>query len=152
MHELYFAYGSNLSSRRLGERISGARALAAAQLDDYRLVFNKPSRDGSGKANLIPAKDHRAWGVIWSIPADTWSILDQFEPGYARDACRVRDEAGGWHSAQVYLWLTPSPEQAPFASYLNHIREGALEHALPASFLEQLRGVSCRPDPETETH
>ena len=152
MRELYFAYGSNLSSRRLAERIPGARAVGAGHLDDYRLVFNKPSLDGSGKANLIPAPNQRAWGVIWSIPDETWPTLDGFEPGYARTPCRVRDESEQWHAAQVYLWLSPSPEQLPFASYLHHIREGALEHALPASFLEQIDRVRTRPDPGTESH
>ena len=152
MRELYFAYGSNLSSRRLAERIPGTRAVGAGHLDDYRLVFNKPSLDGSGKANLIPAPNQRAWGVIWSIPADTWPALDGFEPGYARTPCRVRDENGQWHSAQVYLWLAESPEQPPFAGYLDHIREGALEHALPASFLEQIDRVRTRPDPGAESH
>jgi hypothetical protein len=148
VRELYFAYGSNLSGRRLGQRVPGARALGAAELDAYRLTFNKPSSDGSGKANLVSAPGAKAWGVVWSLPASAWRTLDGFEPGYARRPCRVRGVGGEWHSAQVYLWLAPGPEQPPFASYLEHLREGAREHGLPAEFLEQLSRVDARPDPE----
>jgi len=147
VRELYFAYGSNLSSRRLGQRVPGARALGAGELDAYRLIFNKPSSDGSGKANLVPAPGAKAWGVVWSLPAKAWRLLDGFEPGYTRQPCRLRGVSGEWHSAQVYLWLPPGPEQRPFASYLEHLREGAREHRLPAEFLEQLNRVETRPDP-----
>ena len=148
MHELYFAYGSNLSRRRLAERIGAPEALGAASLDDHRLVFNKPSSDGSGKANLVPDPGHIAWGVLWRIRAKTWPTLDGFEPGYTRTPCRVRDASGGRHEAQVYLWSSPGPKQKPFAGYLAYLVEGAREHGLPADFIRLLAAVPSRPDPD----
>jgi len=147
MRELYFAYGSNLSTRRLAERIPNPRPVAVAQLDAHRLVFNKPSADGSGKANLIPEPGSVAWGVVWSIPLAAWPTLDGFEPGYRRAPCRVRDGAGQWHSAQVYLWESADAEQLPYAGYVAHLLEGAREHGLPDAFIHFLAGVRTRPDP-----
>jgi hypothetical protein len=148
VRELYFAYGSNMSRRRLAERIGAPEALGPASLGGHRLRFNKPSKDGSGKANLVPHPDHTAWGVLWWIHPDSWPILDGFEPGYTRSACRVRDTSGDWHTAQVYLWSSPGPEQKPFAGYLAHILEGAQEHHLPPDFIRQLAAVPSRPDPD----
>ncbi|MDG2333671.1 MAG: gamma-glutamylcyclotransferase [Myxococcota bacterium] len=147
MRELYFAYGSNLSTRRLAERIPHPQPVAVAELDAHRLVFNKPSADGSGKANLIPEPGSVAWGVVWSIPATAWTALDGFEPGYRRTPCRVRDDAGQWHNAQVYLWESPDPEQLPYAGYVEHLLQGAREHGLPDGFIRFLAGVRTRPDP-----
>ncbi|MDE0887479.1 MAG: gamma-glutamylcyclotransferase [Myxococcota bacterium] len=147
MRELYFAYGSNLSTRRLAERIPNPRPVAVAQLDAHRLVFNKPSADGSGKANLIPEPGSVAWGVVWSIPATAWTTLDGFEPGYRRTSCRIHDGAGQSHCAQVYLFEAPGTEQLPYAGYVEHLLEGAREHGLPETFVRFLTGVRTRPDP-----
>jgi hypothetical protein len=110
-------------------------------------VFNKPSSDGSGKANLVPAPGETAWGVIWSIPGEAWASLDRFEPGYTRAPCRVRDASGHWHAAQTYLFAQPGPEQLPFATYLAYLCEGAREHDLPADYIRGLRARPSRPDP-----
>ena len=147
VRELYFAYGSNLSTRRLAERIPDPRPIAVAGLDAHLLVFNKPSADGSGKANLVPKTGSVAWGVVWSIPAAAWATLDGFEPGYRRTPCRVRDGAGQWHYAQVYLWESSGAEQLPYASYVGHLLEGAREHGLPDAFIRFLAGVRTQPDP-----
>lgn len=148
VRELYFAYGSNLSSQRLALRIPDPEAAGVARLDDHRLLFNKPSRDGSGKANLVPAPGEAAWGVLWSISVDAWPILDRFEPGYLRRDCQVHDRSGRPHSAQVYLWQEATPEQRPFAGYLAHVLAGAREHGLPAESIGYLAGTTTRPDPE----
>ena len=51
--QIYYAYGSNMSSARLVERVPGARTLGPAQLEQWRLLCTKPGADGSGKVNLI---------------------------------------------------------------------------------------------------
>ena len=54
MSDLYFAYGSNMSSARLAARLGPTRCLGRAVLDHFALAWNKPGLDGSGKANLRP--------------------------------------------------------------------------------------------------
>ena len=47
----YFAYGSNMSARRIRHRLGWAPARISSILSDYILTFNKQSSDG-GKANI----------------------------------------------------------------------------------------------------
>jgi len=50
-----FAYGSNMSTKWMQGRVSSAKPIGRAKLSDKRLVCNKKSEDGSGKANLVDA-------------------------------------------------------------------------------------------------
>jgi len=144
MVELYFAYGSNMSSRRLAERISPLGVHGPARLLDHGLVYNKPGRDGSGKANLVPRVGTECWGVIWEVGALDWPTLDRHEPGYRREFKEVFDVAGSCLTAQVYLHAAAGPEITPFDWYLDHLLEGAREHRLPPRYVETLTRPALR--------
>ena len=79
LERLYFAYGSNMSSARLRDRIPDAQSIGRAHWPGMRLAFNKVGVDGSGKANLVADPGSVAWGVLFKIPGDAWAILDAFE-------------------------------------------------------------------------
>lgn len=49
---LYFAYGSNMLFRRLKARTPSARLVGVGHVLGYRLVFDKVSKDGSGKCDI----------------------------------------------------------------------------------------------------
>ena len=51
MQALYFAYGSNLFSARMRERVPSAQARGPARLAGHRLTVDKPGRDGTAKAS-----------------------------------------------------------------------------------------------------
>ena len=143
MTELYFAYGSNMSSARLRARIPDVQALGAARLRGYELVCNKRGKDGSGKANLLASPDAEAWGVLFSVAAVHWSTLDRHEWGYERAACEVLDAAGSARSAQLYFALAPeASDLAPFDWYRDHCLVGAREHALPRHAIARIEGWS----------
>jgi len=146
--DYYFAYGSNMSGPRLRARIGEVESLGAASIEGWRLVFNVASRDGSGKANLEPSADAIAWGVVWRIGSERWATLDGFEPGYQRRLVSVRTLARGTIEAGVYLSYYASSatqgEIAPFDWYVDHLIDGAREHALPEAWLEMLRSVRER--------
>ena len=80
----YFAYGSNLTSARLVERVPSARAVGPALLRDFRLTLDKRGADGSGKANLAPAPGGSVWGVVYTFDPAEWVRLDACEPRYVR--------------------------------------------------------------------
>jgi hypothetical protein len=92
---VYFAYGSNLSQRRLRERIGAASPLGIARLTDYRLVCDKLGADGSAKANLSPAPGGVVLGASYRVTEAALAILDGFEGGYDRVTLRVQPLAGG---------------------------------------------------------
>ena len=49
---LYFAYGSNMLSRRLAARVSSAHRIATGCVIGRKLTFDKVGRDASGKCDI----------------------------------------------------------------------------------------------------
>jgi len=142
--DFYFAYGSNMSGARLCERIERPERICVARLAGWRLVYNKPGRDGSGKANLVPDAGAHVHGVVWSIAQHDWPILDRFEPGYARTRLAVEAEDDRVHETLAYLHPTRGPELVPHAWYVQYLIDGAREHGLPDAYLRALKSVPTR--------
>jgi len=144
---LYFAYGSNLLSRRMRARISSARAVGTAWVDGQRLSLGKAGRDGSGKATLVTDPDARVWGVLYAIDPAHWKRLDGFEPGYTRVALVVTTERRVRMQASTYVAPETASDPVAFAWYKRCIVDGAREHDLPAQYVEDLLQLPERPDP-----
>jgi hypothetical protein len=142
--DLYFAYGSNMSSARIGARLTAPVYVCTARITGYRLAFNKPGRDGTGKANLVPDAEGVAWGVVWRIAVQDWPRLDGFEPGYARRACVVEGPEGDTRRVHVYLHAERGPDVPPHAWYVQHVIDGAREHGLPEVYVESIARVHVR--------
>jgi len=140
MSQLYFAYGSNMSSARLCERVPEARALGRALLSGFRLAWNKPGRDGSGKANIVFSETRVVWGVLYQFPRAGFQVLDEIERDYARETHAVRDLRGEHVAAHVYRWRgePETPDLAPHDWYRGHLLDGAREHELPRDVIEAL--------------
>jgi gamma-glutamylcyclotransferase (GGCT)/AIG2-like uncharacterized protein YtfP len=113
MHPLCFAYGSNMSSHRLRAHLPRARSRGRGWLEDKRLLCNKPTQDGSGKANLVEEAGSKVWGVLYEIERDDWPILDRYEPDYSRFACQVHLKIDQRVPAETYLWTGQGPEIPP---------------------------------------
>ena len=75
-----FCYGSNMNTERITERCSSSRFISRAKVNGWKLLFNKRSKDKSGKANLIYTGDKSlVWGVIFDISEDQKPLLDKAE-------------------------------------------------------------------------
>jgi len=150
----YFAYGSNMSSARLQARIPEATTRGPGRLVDWQLRLDKPSRDGSAKANIAPQTGSLVWGVLWTIPESAWPELDRYEPGYERTRCRIVDAEGRPASSFTFTYVYPGPacELAPFDWYVDHLVTGAREHGLPDTWQRRLTAlrVAARPEPEPD--
>ena len=144
---LYFAYGSNLLSQRMSERVPSARPAGTAWLDDHLLSFGKRGRDGSGKATLVVEPGSRVWGALYCIDPEHWERLDGFEPGYARVAKDVVSERHGRLSATTYIAPETANEPIAFAWYKRLIVDGAREHGLPAAYVSELERLPARSAP-----
>ncbi len=134
----YFAYGSNMSTRRLQRRVRDAVIIGTAEWAGQQPVFDTRSQDGSGKANLLPHSSLSSWGVLFELRDHHWETLDAFEPGYSRLSCRVTRPDGVTIAAQTYLADIRSAAQQPHDWYLDHILVGAREHELPPDYIERL--------------
>ena len=141
MHAVYFAYGSNLLSARMRQRVPSARAAGVARLAGYRLSTDKAGRDGSGKANLRAEAGASVWGVLWRLDAQEWPLLDACESGYARILVDLEEDGGAAHTYRSEQ-LTDDPVLS--LAYKRWLVEGAREHGLPAAWIAQLEALPAR--------
>lgn len=142
--DLYFAYGSNMSTVRLQARIPHAAPVGRACWPGMELMFNKVGRDGTGKANLVVQEKTCAWGVVFELGAADWDVLDRFEPGYARRSCQVILDSGKLLSTQVYLGIEPIRALPPLDVYRDHLIRGAREHGLPDDVMARIQTLERR--------
>lgn len=153
---LYFAYGSNMSRRRLRSRLPGARRLDSARLDGHALRFHKVGqRDGSGKCDAAPTGDvtDRVWGVLYALSLTELARLDHIEgrgEGYERWSLPVMTSSGERFSAQTYIATHTDPLLKPFDWYRCHVLRGAREAALPGDYIATIEAVAADRDPDPD--
>jgi gamma-glutamylcyclotransferase (GGCT)/AIG2-like uncharacterized protein YtfP len=140
MHALYFAYGSNLSSPRMRERVPSARSRGVARLDGLRLALDKPGRDGTAKANLRPEPGGSVWGVVWALDPGHWPALDACERGYRRVEVAV-SLAGASTAVATYVSELRTDVPVPSRAYKRFLVDGAREHGLPAHWVALLEAL-----------
>lgn len=152
----YFAYGSNMSLRRLQTRTpSAARVEAPLILSCHALRFHKIGRDGSGKCDIVPVNDPGAvvCGVLFSILRAEKPALDAAEGlgvGYAEHVLTFTLSNGNEQVATSYRALQVDPSLRPFDWYKHHVLTGAREAAAPDHYLDQLAATESVSDPDRE--
>lgn len=147
---LYFAYGSNMSHRRLVARTSSAALLGAATARRHRLVFDKRSLDGSAKADCLPTEQDAdvVHGALFRVDESELELLDKAEgagSGYDRRAIEVAS-GGCTESATTYIATRKQNNLAPYGWYLVHVLIGANEAGLLPSYMSAIRDVPWTQD------
>lgn len=154
-HVVYFAYGSNMSTARLRERMPSCNPLGLATLPGHSLRFHKRSVDGSGKCNAL-ATDERdsVIGVLFSFDPAERAALDKAEGvgnGYEHATVTVINDKGRRRKVLTYL-ATPShidESLKPYGWYKEFVLAGAREHGLPAEYVaEHIQSVEAVEDPD----
>lgn len=155
----YFAYGSNLLTRRLRDpaRAPSAVALETASAPGFAMRFHKIGTDGSGKCALIATGNDAdlAYGVLYEFDDSDLAGLDREEGvhlgGYARHSLRLRFQNGDTAEAMTYLAGEPyiDPACLPFDWYRDLVVAGAREHGLPSAYVRELKRTPAVPDPDT---
>jgi len=149
---LYFAYGSNMLTRRLTARTPSAVSVGNAYVEGYRLTFDKVSTDGSGKCD-IEATGNSAdlvWGVLFRIVTAEAADLDDAE-GLGRGYRKGEVEAVAASTktlATAYFGTKKDPSRLPYHWYKAFVVAGAIEHALPPDYIAALRNVPSQEDPK----
>ena len=145
---LYFAYGSNMSSRRLTapRRAPSAIRVTVGYVPGRRLTFDKFStRDQSGKCDCEATGDlaERVYGVVYRITMSEHAALDDAEGlhhGYRGEILTVIAE-DATHRALAYVATDKRPGLPVFDWYLEHVLRGATENGLPPDYVESLRRI-----------
>ncbi|MDE2880393.1 MAG: gamma-glutamylcyclotransferase [Acidobacteriota bacterium] len=154
----YFAYGSNLLTRRLRDpaRAPSAVALGVASAPGFVMRFHKIGTDGSGKCTLIPSGDDAdvVYGVLYEFADSDAAGLDGEEGvhlgGYARCSVRLRLPNGGTTQAMTYTAGGQYIDASclPFDWYRDLVVAGAREHGLASAYIRELKRTPAVPDPD----
>ena len=152
---LNFAYGSNMLSARLLQRVAGAKPVGIAVLRGHALRWHKVAKDGSAKCDIVVAEDDSVvHGVLYEIPPDEKKNLDQAEGlGFGYEEKEVSVEVrNGTHKATAYYATNIDLGILPFTWYKALVVSGAVEHGLPPEYVRGLRGIEAKQDPNAQRH
>ena len=155
----YFAYGSNMLTRRLTDpsRAPSAVVCGVAGARGFVVRFHKMGADGSGKCTLVATRDAAAvaYGVLYELADSDSAKLDRVEGvltgGYLRSPLQLRClDDGRTTDAVAYVaddrYLDTA--QVPFDWYRDLVVAGAMEHGLPAPYIDELTRIPATPDPD----
>jgi hypothetical protein len=148
----YFAYGSNMCSKRLREPTPSAQAIGIGSVIKHQLRWHKKSQDGSGKCNLFFTGDpgHQVYGVLFEISESEKERLDTAEGlhhGYEEKTVDVIT-ASGLVSAIAYYAIIIGEGFRPYEWYKRYVVEGAIEYGLPEQYVQTLKSVEAMNDPD----
>ncbi|MGD8955892.1 MAG: gamma-glutamylcyclotransferase [Chromatiaceae bacterium] len=154
---LYFAYGSNMSPKRLLQRVPSAVVVGIAILPGHRLAFHKVGRDGSAKcdASFTDAVADRVHGVIYRIDSRHKARLDAKEGlghGYEQKTVEVQLLDQRTSSAFLYYATHVDASLRPFTWYREHVLHGARAHTLPGHYIAAIQAVEAVDDPDPQRH
>jgi len=154
---LYFAYGSNMSTRRLRARVRSADLLSIEALPGHQMRFHKVGRDGSAKCDAFATGDssHRLFGVLFSIAAAERPALDRHEGcgnGYERKRVVLDLPNGTTAEAFTYYATHIDPALGPFGWYREHVLRGAREHRLAVEHIRMIEQIEVVDDLEPGRH
>lgn len=145
----YFAYGSNMQSATLRGRrgVVYTRALAA-RVPGWRLVLDKPPlvSVGHGFANIVPDPAAEVLGVLFELSVADFEHIELTEGVRIGNYDAVDVEAWPFAAAAAVRARSLSsarrdPSLRPSRRYMSLLIEGAVEHGLPAAYVDTLRAM-----------
>ncbi|XP_077272846.1 gamma-glutamylcyclotransferase [Temnothorax americanus] len=153
---LYFAYGSNLFSKRI--RLSNPTAVMKniGYIKNFRLDFHRYSKRWQGaSATIVETENSVVWGVVWELNKCNLATLDNQE-GVRDDiyhpmTVNVETPDGTTLTCRVYQQCNNPKEhikpenypmdRRPSPLYLNMILKGAEENHLPTDYVKFLKTI-----------
>ena len=149
---LYFAYGSNMCTGRLRNRVPSARSVRIAKLTGHSFRFHKRSKDESAKGDAFETGNpgDLVWGVIFDINRREKPLLDSVEglgKGYREKSATVFDEGGKRYDLFLYVAEPNCIDNSlrPYSWYKRFVIDGARQHTLPE---EYMNAITAMPDME----
>lgn len=144
----YFAYGSNMSTERLQDRVASARPCGIGKLEGYALRWHKLSnKDGTGKCDAEKTENDSdvVWGVLFEIDCCEKRRLDKAEGlhhGYEEKEVDIVTDQGIVNAWIYYAACTHiDPSLLPYQSYKDFVVRGAIQHGLPEPYIHCIRKV-----------
>ncbi len=159
-HAWYFAYGSNMQTATFRGRrgIDFVRALPA-RAPGWRLVVDKPPLlpIGESYANIVRDAVGEVLGVAYEVSVDALQTIDLTEGvligNYDRRTIAAVPLAGDVAPLDAFTLTSERRDSGlcPSTRYMALLIDGALEHGLPADYVDFLRGIrACAPSSASE--
>lgn len=154
----YFAYGSNLSLKRVQARLARVKRLGTYMAREHQLRFHKLGQDNSAKCDIYYTgqPEHHVYGVLYWVDEDDKAILDRIEGldhGYQQKDIRLENADGDRVQAFTYYATDIQTEDKPFSWYHYHVLKGAKENGFPQNYIQEyIERVSAVSDPDRERH
>lgn len=150
----YFAYGSNMSFKRIRQRTPSAVPLGTFSLPEHQLVFHKHGRDDSAKCDAFYTGNGNniIFGRLYEIDEIEKSVLDQAEGlgnGYEEKVVRLSNARGIMTKAITYYAIDINDSLKPFTWYKQHVLNGAREANLPEEYIGFIESVPAIKDNDT---
>lgn len=155
--DFYFAYGNNMSSKTMLDRIGLGhfQFISLAQLADFRLTFTTETPEWGGPvADLTPVEGDAVFGVLYQVDQVAWDKLEPHEPTYVQKKLSVSlisicsSDAGilpelqKGEAIEATVYFVPQqlkmPERPPVPEYLDRVISAATERGLPAGYIKHL--------------
>jgi gamma-glutamylcyclotransferase len=152
----YLAYGSNMQSDTLRGRrgVEFGRAVPV-RVPGWRVVFDKPPLVSIGEAfaNIVPDPAASTFGVAFEVSDGDLAHIELSEGvllgNYRRVEVAVQAVVACPDAPRVAASLASDrrdPSLRPSTRYMALVVAGALEHGLPADYVDALRSVpACEP-------
>lgn len=155
---LYFSYGSNMSLKRIRDRVPSATVIGTGKLLGHELRFHKISTiDGSAKCDIFQNNDLNSMvvGIVFEIDKNGKEVLDKKEGlgfGYEEKNVVIVSSEGDEISAFTYYATNIDNTLKPYTWYKEHVVRGAKENNLPEKYIIKIEKVVAIEDPNRERH
>jgi hypothetical protein len=124
-------------------------AVGTGHVQGRTLTFSKPSSDDSGKCDApdTGAPGARVYGVLFEVPDSERHALRAAEKGYKET------EVGAVRGSETIPAFTYVAQKSgtglqPYHWYKALVIAGAHEHGLPEEYIQAIRHVTSKPDPD----
>lgn len=147
--EMYFSFGSNMSSNQMKDRCPSAEKIGVGFLADHEIIFNrKGSYRPGGVASVQQNKDKKVYGIIWKINPIEFEKLDKAEDpeAYRRFEENVLTLDGKVFRCHVYKAI-PQGKFEPDKAYLELMVKSAQQQNLPTEYIEYLESFQKVAEP-----
>lgn len=153
----YFAYGSNMSSKRLQHRVPSAKPVCVATLSEHRLQWHKKGSDNSAKCDAEHTGDenHFIMGVVYEMLESEKPELDRIEGlgnGYEQKVITIESKDGESISAITYYATHIENDLKAYHWYKEHVVRGAREHGLHHEYISFIDKTESVADEDEERH
>ena len=139
---LYFAYGSNLSTKYVWQYTPSAVFVRRALLPNFHIEFRRYSDNlKGGISTIIEAPGEMIHGVIYEVNPNEIAALDILEKVplgvYKREGFKVLGEDGKWYTADLYRVVKPEGPYTPAKKYVSWMIDGMKEHRIDPSYAKK---------------